>query len=148
LVGRNEQDDKNDLSSGRKSRRAKSSVLRVLLVDDHEPNRTTLARLLANRLHKVTVAGSVAEAVALGNASEFDLVISDIGLPDGTGHEAFKAIRRRSPEAKGVALTGYGMDQGLIRSKDSGFSTHLTKPVRIDALDSVLANISKFRSGS
>jgi two-component system, chemotaxis family, CheB/CheR fusion protein len=124
----------------------KASGLRVLLVEDHEPTRATLTKLLANRLHKVTVAGSVGEAVALVKQSNFDLVISDIGLPDGTGYEVFKAALKHSPATKGIALTGYGMDKDLATSKESGFSLHLTKPVRIDALDTALSDVLKERS--
>jgi signal transduction histidine kinase/ActR/RegA family two-component response regulator len=143
LARENGQDDKRESSSDRKNLPAKAPGLHVLLVDDHEATRSTLAKLLANRHYKVTVAGSVGEAVALGKQFKFDLVISDIGLPDGTGYEVFKAILKHSPNAMGVALTGYGMEKDLVDSKESGFSMHLTKPVRIDALDSVLTSLSK-----
>jgi CheY-like chemotaxis protein len=85
----------------------------------------------------------VGEAIALAKQSNFDLVVSDIGLPDGTGYDVFKAIRKHSPKAKGIALTGYGMDKDLVQSKDSGFSLHLVKPVRIDALDAALTKLTK-----
>jgi CheY-like chemotaxis protein len=117
--------------------------LRVLLVEDHEATRTILARLLTNRHHQVTVAGSVKEAVDLGKRSGFDIVVSDIGLPDGNGHDLFKSILHHSPQAKGIALTGYGMDDDLNHSRDSGFSVHLTKPVRMDALDAALASVTR-----
>jgi two-component system CheB/CheR fusion protein len=132
-----------DLSSDQKTLLPKTPSLQVLLVDDHEPTRSTLAKLLTKRLHKVTVAGTVSEAIALGKQFAFDLVISDIGLPDGTGYEVFKAILKQSPKAMGIALTGFGMEKDLVHSKDNGFSMHLTKPVRIDALDNALASILK-----
>lgn len=121
----------------------KLSGLRILLVDDHEPTRSILAKLLVNRRHNVTTAGSVNEALSAGKQSRFDLVITDIGLPDGSGHDLFKKIVQHSPEAKGIALTGYGMDSDLATSKNSGFSAHLTKPIRMDALEAALATALK-----
>ncbi|HTV42544.1 MAG TPA: CheR family methyltransferase [Candidatus Sulfotelmatobacter sp.] len=130
-------------SMGRINQADKSIGLQVLLVEDHEPTRSALARLLANRQHRVMVAGSVSEAVSLSEKTHFDLVISDIGLPDGSGYDLFKNVLKHSPNARGIALTGYGMDEDLARSKESGFSMHLTKPVKIDALDDALAGFSK-----
>ena len=146
LARENGHDPHGALPSGQKNLSCKAPSLRVLLVDDHEPTRSTLAKLLAKRHHNVTVAGSVGEAVALGKQFTFDLVISDIGLPDGKGYEVFKAVLKQSPKAVGIALTCYGMDKDLIHSMDSGFSMHLTKPVRIDALDNALTSILKNRS--
>ncbi|HXC36139.1 MAG TPA: PAS domain S-box protein [Candidatus Acidoferrales bacterium] len=139
----NESNQKRLLSPGRINHHSQSPALQVLLVDDHEATRSALARLLANRNHKVTVAGSVREALAMSDKTRFDLVISDIGLPDGSGYDLFKRILKRSPDARGIAMSGYGMDKDLARSKDSGFSMHLTKPVKMDALDEVLAQFSK-----
>jgi two-component system CheB/CheR fusion protein len=139
----NETGQRKILPSGRINHQNKSQGLEVLLVDDHEATRSALARLLANRNHKVTVAGSVAEALSRSEKTRFELVISDIGLPDGSGYDLFKQVLKHSPNARGIALTGYGMDKDLARSKDSGFCMHLTKPVRIDALDEALAKFSK-----
>jgi PAS domain S-box-containing protein len=127
----------------RSNKTTESVGLRVLLVEDHEATRSILARLLTNRHHQVTVAGSVKEAVDLGKRAGFDIVVSDIGLPDGNGHDLFKTILQHSPRAKGIALTGYGMDDDLALSQETGFSVHLTKPVRIDALDAALASVTK-----
>ncbi|HXF09999.1 MAG TPA: ATP-binding protein, partial [Desulfuromonadaceae bacterium] len=117
----------------------KLTGLNILLVEDHEPTRSALAGLLISRRHKVTMAVSIREAVALAARNHFDLVISDIGLPDGNGYDLFKKLKKLSPLLKGIALTGYGTDDDLARSKDSGFHTHLTKPVRIQSLEAALA---------
>ena len=130
------------LSSGRVNH-STSPGLHVLLVDDHEATRSALARLLANRHHKVLTAGTVNEAVAMSKKNRFDLVISDIGLPDGSGYDLFRRVLRHSPGTRGIALSGYGTDKDLARSKDNGFYVHLTKPVKIEALDEVLAKFSK-----
>lgn len=135
-------DERKLLPSGRVNH-SKSPSLHVLLVDDHEATRSALARLLANRNHKVMTAGSVGEAISVSEKTPIDLVISDIGLPDGTGYDLFKRVLKYSPKARGIALSGYGMDKDLSRSKDCGFSMHLIKPVKIDALDEALAKFAK-----
>jgi PAS domain S-box-containing protein len=116
----------------------KLSGLRILLVEDHEPTRNALAGLLSRRNHKVAMAVSSREALALVGENNFDLIISDIGLPDGSGYELFKKLRKQSPSIKGIALTGYGTEHDRKRSEDSGFKAHLTKPVRIQALEAAL----------
>ena len=110
----------------------------ILLVEDHEPTRSTLAEILKRRHHKVATAASAHEAIAIAEKREFDLIISDIGLPDGNGYELFEKIRAKSPVVKGIALSGYGMDHDLVRSRNFGFKTHLIKPVRVQALEEAL----------
>ena len=139
----NENNERKILSKGRINHQEKSLTLQILLVDDHEATRSALAKLLANRNHKVTMAGTVGEAMNVCKNAHFDLVISDIGLPDGSGYDLFESIRRKSPDAKGIALTGYGMEKDLARSKECGFSAHLTKPVKVEALDTALAGVFK-----
>jgi signal transduction histidine kinase len=119
-----------------------TSRARILLVEDHEPTRVTLASLLSRRRHNVKMAISVTEALALAAKNDFDVVISDIGLPDGNGFDLFKKLRKQSP-VKGIALTGYGTDDDIARSREAGFSTHLTKPVHIELLDNALTTALK-----
>ena len=113
------------------------SAVRVLLVEDHGPTRTALSDLLARRAYEVLAASSVAEARALAGANRFDLLISDIGLPDGNGYELMAEFRLRGSTI-GIALTGYGMEQDLAQSESAGFVAHLTKPVRVQSLDAAL----------
>jgi CheY-like chemotaxis protein len=112
--------------------------IRILLVEDHEPTRTSLARLLMHRYYEVITAASVAEARQLADTREFHLLISDIGLPDGNGYDLMMELRKSRP-VKGIALTGYGMEQDVARSQDAGFVAHLTKPVGIQSLEVALA---------
>jgi CheY-like chemotaxis protein len=114
-----------------------SKGIHILLVEDHEPTRVGLAHLLLRRHYKVTSVGSLAEARALLEKEHFHLLISDIGLPDGNGCDLMKELRERF-HIKGIALTGYGMENDLNRSYAAGFSAHLTKPVRIESLDEAL----------
>ena len=115
-------------------RTAPYSGLRVLLVEDHASTRIALKRLLVRRGFEVIAADTVAEARAVIEEMPFDLLISDVGLPDGSGCDLMRACAdlRAVP---GVAITGYGMDHDIARSRDSGFSAHLTKPINIQDLD-------------
>ena len=116
----------------------RGAPLQILLVEDHEPTRVTLASLLARRGHRVKTAASLAEARVLAAEQEFHLLISDIGLPDGNGFDLMKELRGRHNSLQGIALTGYGMEQDLACSRDAGFGAHLTKPVRVQSLEEAL----------
>ena len=110
----------------------------ILLVEDHEPTRTALAHLLTRRHFVVLTAASLAEGRELAGKNKIDLLISDIGLPDGSGHTLMSELRK-SCGLNGIALTGYGMQEDVANSEKAGFVTHLTKPVRIKSLDAALA---------
>jgi len=121
--------------------RTKIAGVQILLVEDHEPTRSALAALLVSRKLRVTLAVSMREALALAAKNQFDAVISDIGLPDGNGYDLLKKLRKQFPDIKGIALTGYGMNEDVTRSQESGFEMHLTKPVRIQSLEAALAQV-------
>jgi signal transduction histidine kinase/ActR/RegA family two-component response regulator len=106
---------------------------RVLLVDDHPDTRETLARLLTRANYQVTQAGTVRSALQKAEQATFDILVSDIGLPDGSGCDLMKALRERH-ELRGVAFSGYGMEEDVQRSLQAGFSAHLTKPVDFQRL--------------
>ena len=111
---------------------------RILLVEDHEPTRNALANLLTRRHYKIQAAGSVAEARKIAAEEKIDFVISDVGLPDGSGNDLMKELCQHYA-LKGIALTGYGMEDDVQKSLAAGFVAHLTKPVHIQALEKVLA---------
>jgi CheY-like chemotaxis protein len=113
-------------------------VRNILLVEDHGPTRAALARLLTRRRYRVVEAASAAEALACASREKFDLVISDIGLPDQDGHHLMTSLRDRHG-LRGIALSGYGMEQDIARGRRAGFIAHLIKPVSIQALESTLA---------
>jgi len=113
---------------------------RVLLVEDHGATRSALARILGRRNFEVVTAGSAGEARDVAHAGRFDLLISDIGLPDGSGYELMEELNAGGA-LPGIALTGYGMEEDMARSRRSGFQAHLTKPVSVEALDRALAQV-------
>jgi CheY-like chemotaxis protein len=85
----------------------------------------------------VVQADSAQEAFEKARNRQFDLVISDIGLPDQSGYDVMKTLRVRYG-FRGIALSGYGTEQDIARSKEAGFLAHLTKPISADVLDETL----------
>jgi PAS domain S-box-containing protein len=114
--------------------------LNILVVEDHGDTRQTLARLLSHFGHQIVVADSVESAMKAFRSQQFDALVSDIGLPDGTGYEIIKQAKRRYP-IKAIALTGFGMEEDVRKSKAAGFDFHLTKPVDFAELRTVLSEI-------
>jgi PAS domain S-box-containing protein len=117
-------------------------TIRILLVEDHEPTRTTLTGLLLRRRYQVAAAATAAEARALAGSRSFDLLITDIGLPDGNGYDLMNELGQKN-HLRGIALTGYGMEHDVARSETAGFDAHLTKPVRIQSLEAALEVTAK-----
>jgi signal transduction histidine kinase len=113
---------------------------RILLVEDHLPTSVTLTHLLVRRGYEVTNASCLSEARALIGQEKFDVLISDLGLPDGNGCELMSELSITNGPV-GIALTGYGMEDDLSRSKAAGFSAHLTKPISIQELHRALQAI-------
>ncbi len=117
--------------------------LRLLLVEDDADTRTVLSRLLRRRGHQVDTAGSIAEAVELIRLEDpFDVMVCDLGLPDGSGHELLNQLGELRPTAA-IALSGSGMDEDLRRSRESGFADHLTKPVDFLVLEAAIRTVAE-----
>jgi CheY-like chemotaxis protein len=103
--------------------------------------------MLRKRGHKVSTADSVRSALQLLSETEFDALISDIGMPDGTGCEIMRAAQQRHA-LPGIALSGFGMDDDIRRGKEAGFHHYLTKPVDFRDLEHCLAGIIPRREGA
>jgi signal transduction histidine kinase/DNA-binding response OmpR family regulator len=116
---------------------AERKSMRVLLVEDHEDTNRSLTRLLRRRGYLVQTARSVQSALQLAANERFDVLVSDIGLPDGSGIDLMQAISSEHP-IFGIALTGFGMEEDVRRSHDVGFHHHLIKPVDLNRLDLLL----------
>ena len=110
---------------------------RVLLVEDHESSRQAIERVLRNRGYRVTSVATVAAALAAGETGTFEILISDIGLPDGNGYSLLTQLGSRAPQLR-IAMTGYGMEDDVRRAREAGFNAHLTKPVTITRLEQAL----------
>lgn len=120
---------------------------RILLVEDHLPTCRALAELLGRREYRVSTANNVEEARDLAAKNNFDFVVSDIGLPDGNGCDLMAELKKNYG-LTGIALTGYGMDDDLNRSRAAGFITHLTKPVSVQSLDKALSRMASLKRKS
>ncbi len=129
-----------DASAESRGHRAATAPLSLLLVDDHQSTLEVLERLLTRAGHRVTTAISVASALQLADRDRFDAVISDLGLPDGTGFELMEKLRAAHGLC-GIALSGYGMDEDLRRSREAGFAAHLIKPIDFAQLERALEDL-------
>ena len=111
--------------------------VRLLIVEDHADTAELLASLLEMRGHVVKTASTVREALALAIAEPFDVLLSDVGLPDESGYDLMRKLRAMMP-IKGIAMSGWGRDQDIAMSRDAGFMEHLTKPVAMKKLEHAL----------
>ena len=119
---------------------------RILLVEDHSDTRRTLARLLRRAGHEVFTAESVGSALREAERNEFELLLSDLGLPDGTGYEIMDALGNRS--IRGIALSGFGTEQDVQKSLQAGFSMHLSKPIDFARLKTAIDDVSEGTAGA
>ncbi|QGZ61539.1 hybrid sensor histidine kinase/response regulator [Paraburkholderia acidisoli] len=124
-----------------------SGALNILLVEDHDDTAEVMSQLMRALGHDVAVAGSVAGALALSSAERFDLVVSDIGLPDGSGIDFIRAFRTNST-VPAIALTGFGTDDDVRRSVEAGFTAHLTKPVNFIQLERLIEQAAATRAAA
>ena len=120
-----------------------SKPLRILLVEDHQDTRRTLSRLLTHFGHNVVTADNVEGAMDIMSSDNIDAVLCDIGLPDGSGYEVAAQARAKG-HIKTIALTGFGTEQDVQRSKEAGFDFHLVKPINFQELRPL--SISQARS--
>lgn len=114
--------------------------LRILLVDDHPDTCAALERLLTLRGHSVTAAHTMRGALEVASGSSFDLLISDVGLPDGNGMDIIRYLRTTQP-IRGIAISGFGMDADIRKSLEAGFSEHLVKPVKLEKLEAAIGRV-------
>ncbi len=114
--------------------------LRILLVEDHPDTRKATARLLRMLGHDVATADGVAAGLEAAQSRPFDLIISDLGLPDGSGLDLMREIKQRYG-LKGIALSGFGMDTDLHDSSEAGFDCHLVKPVPLEELEAAVRRV-------
>jgi CheY-like chemotaxis protein len=118
-----------------------STGLRILLVEDHEDTLRVMARMLRKFGHNVKTAATVKSALDLSEGEQFDLLVSDIGLPDGSGLDIMRQLKAQK-RLRGIALSGFGQDEDFRRSREAGFEQHLTKPVNFQQLQQVIQRVA------
>jgi hypothetical protein len=129
---------------GSADRPAESPALRLLIVEDNEPTLQVMTDLLELAGHDVKPAPDMRTARQLAAHHTFDLVVSDLGLPDGSGFELMRELRERYG-LEGIAVSGFGMEEDLRRSREAGFREHLVKPVDVDKLKAAIARAASAR---
>jgi signal transduction histidine kinase len=113
--------------------------LRLLVVEDNRDTRQFLSLVLSQRGHEVCTAASLSEARAELNRQDFDLLISDVELPDGTGLELMREMAERG--VPGIAMSGFGSEEDIRQSRESGFVAHLIKPVQFRQLEEAIRSV-------
>lgn len=111
--------------------------LRVFVVENHVDTREFLTFMLQELGHTVIVADTMAKALRDVPASNCDVLISDIGLPDGDGWELLGRLDLQRPIYP-IAMSGFGMSSDRARSKAAGFRHHLVKPMGLEQLETIL----------
>ncbi|WP_438020635.1 CheR family methyltransferase [Sorangium sp. So ce315] len=115
--------------------------LRILLVEDHEDTAEMMSELLTLTGHAVRIARSVRAALDLAGAEAFDLLVSDLGLPDGSGMELLESLRSAGNAIRAIALSGYGMEEDRRKTTRVGFLEHLIKPVSFRDLEAAIQRV-------
>ncbi len=124
-----------------------TSGLRILLVDDHQDTCAALEKLLVRRGHLVAATHNVRSAMEAAVRNRFDLLISDIALPDGSGMELMIQLHAFS-RIPGIAISGFGNNGDIEKSLQAGFSEHLIKPVKLEKLEAAMERAIEAKSVS
>jgi len=121
---------------------------RILLVDDHVDSIRPIQLFLEAIGYQVTTAQSVEAALRSATKEEFDLLVSDIGLPDGTGEDLIRQLHDKGHKLPSIALSGYGMEQDIASSRAAGFHVHLIKPVSPEHLRATIDQLISQRGSA
>jgi DNA-binding NtrC family response regulator len=111
--------------------------LKILLVDDHQDTCAALEKLLVRRGYLVAATHNVRSAMEAAVRNKFDLLISDIALPDGSGMDLMMQLHAIS-KIPGIAISGFGNNGDIERSLQAGFSEHLIKPIKLESLEAAI----------
>lgn len=134
-------------SAPRPSDETSRQGLRILLVDDHQDTCAALEKLLVRRGHLVAATHNVRSAMEAAVRNQFDLLISDIALPDGSGMELMTQLQAVS-KMPGIAISGFGNYGDIEKSLRAGFSDHLIKPVKLEKLEAAIESATGSRAAS
>jgi CheY-like chemotaxis protein len=118
-----------------------NTPLKFFVVENHQDTLDAIKMFLEAQGHSVETAPDMKTALKLAPKAKFDVLISDIGLPDGDGWELVRKLREQMPQLNAIAMSGYGMRADLDRSKAAGFAAHLIKPFGPMDLDNALKKV-------
>lgn len=112
--------------------------MRILVVEDNSNTRNVMTRLLHRWGFEVETANTLQSGLEHVEKEPFDVILSDIALPDGTGYALISEIRRRGNDVMAIALSGYEYPEDVKIAKLTGFDYHLTKPCNCETLRALL----------
>ena len=118
---------------------------RILLVEDNRDSRELLTLLLTDAGHEVHACESMQAALRTSAQTHCEVLVSDIGLPDGGGCELIERLRRAGASPYAIAMTGYGSTQDIATTRAAGFHHHLVKPVNVDVLEKLIECVGSQR---
>jgi signal transduction histidine kinase/CheY-like chemotaxis protein len=118
-----------------------NSAGRILLVEDHGDTGRVMARLLRRAGYTVVHAETVGAALEAWASESFDLVVSDLGLPDGSGLDLMRQLREQDGRVPGICMSGFGMESDVRASQEAGFAEHLIKPVDMQQLHAAIRRL-------
>jgi PAS domain S-box-containing protein len=113
----------------------------ILFVDDHRDTCALITSMLTRRGYHVLTAEDVGSALRVADEHDFDLLVSDLGLPDASGLDLILELRKRRP-VLGIAITGFGRDEDIRRCKEAGFVEHMTKPINLPVLEATIRRLT------
>ena len=116
------------------------SSLQILVIDDEPDLRTLYELTLLRDGYRVEAAATIAEAWELLNTRRFDLVITDMRLPDGSGIDLLKGVRAQQRRERCIVITAYGSAENAVESLKAGAFDYLTKPVDLKQFRNVIAS--------
>ena len=119
-------EEKDDLVMPSLTRRTKEA--RILVIDDEESVRSILSRILSQVNHQVTVAKDGGEGLQLFQEKEFDIVLTDLGMPDMSGWDVCKAIKKLRARVPVGMITGWGMELDQSKKEETGLDFVIPKP--------------------
>jgi DNA-binding response OmpR family regulator len=121
-----------------------SAVLRILIIENHEVTASFISLFLKRAGHEVTAVPNAQTVLGRDDLASFDVILSDIGLPDVNGWELMKQLRPKTG-AFAIAMSGFGDEADVKRSLAAGYQYHLVKPFVPAALEDVLRNVAPQR---
>ncbi len=115
--------------------------IRILLIEDEDLSRESLMRLLKNAGYAVHGAESGEKAMQLLAVDTYDIIVSDLFLPDSNGIEILKKVKGTSPETEVILITGHASAETAVKAMKEGASDYITKPLNFDELQIILAKV-------
>jgi CheY-like chemotaxis protein len=111
----------------------------ILIIEDHADTRRACSKLVSSWGHRVVAVGTVAEALQMIKEAAFDVIMSDINLPDGDGWELMRTLRAQNNDTRAIAVTARGGLDDEDISLNAGFDYHFKKPIDVARLRDLIA---------